>query len=492
MDPIDASLCFPDDVLPPEGHYDSREELRTAINAWAAPRGYAFVIGRSRTTKNGRSEVIFNCDRGAGRRPSASRKRIRETESRRTGCLFSVIAKESLCKTIWSLRHRPGAGFSEHNHEPSISPLAHPAHRQLSRLEEATVKQLANAGIAPKGIRSFLRMNTDTLATQQDIYNCIAQGKRDLARGQSNMHALADQLKSEGFWSRIRLDESGRVVAVLFAHPRSLGYLKSYPEVLILDCTYKTNKYKMPLLDIVGVDACQRSFCIAFAFLSGEEEDDYIWALERLRSMYEVHGIGLPSVILTDRCLACMNAVSSPSCFPEPISMLCLWHINKAVLTYCKPAFIRDKSEPEGHEEWKEFYGHWHEIVASPTEDIFDERLERFKKRYIPSHINEVGYIIETWLDLYKQRFIKAWVNQHLHFDEYVTSRCEGIHHLIKSHMNDSSADLFEAWRIIKLVLTNQLAEREANQARQHISTPLRLSGVLYGNIRGWISHEAL
>ncbi|KAJ3454449.1 hypothetical protein MRS44_018343 [Fusarium solani] len=408
MDPIDASLCFPDDVLPPRA-----------------------------TMTRGRNSVQ------------------QSTRGRR------------------------------HEAMPSLS--EDPGRRRMAEVKSSsTVTAEQGADLQPRGSGSA-RPNR-----VQDIYNCIAQGKRDLARGQSNMHALADQLKSEGFWSRIRLDESGRVVAVLFAHPRSLGYLKSYPEVLILDCTYKTNKYKMPLLDIVGVDACQRSFCIAFAFLSGEEEDDYIWALERLRSMYEVHGIGLPSVILTDRCLACMNAVSSPSCFPEPISMLCLWHINKAVLTYCKPAFIRDKSEPEGHEEWKEFYGHWHEIVASPTEDIFDERLERFKKRYIPSHINEVGYIIETWLDLYKQRFIKAWVNQHLHFDEYVTSRCEGIHHLIKSHMNDSSADLFEAWRIIKLVLTNQLAEREANQARQHISTPLRLSGVLYGNIRGWISHEAL
>jgi hypothetical protein len=62
----------------------------------------------------------------------------------------------------------------------------------------------------------------------------------------------------------------------LFAHPESLAYLKSYPDILILDCTYKTNKYKIPLLDIVGIDACQRSFCIAFAFLGGEEEKDYV------------------------------------------------------------------------------------------------------------------------------------------------------------------------------------------------------------------------
>jgi hypothetical protein len=55
-----------------------------------------------------------------------------------------------------------------------------------------------------------------------------------------------------------------------------LAYLQAYPDLLFLDCTYKTNKYGMPLLDIIGVDACQRSFCIAFAFLSGEAEEDYI------------------------------------------------------------------------------------------------------------------------------------------------------------------------------------------------------------------------
>lgn len=32
----------------------------------------------------------------------------------------------------------------------------------------------------------------------------------------------------------------------------------------------------MPLLDIIGVNAYQRSFYIAFAFLSGETEEDYI------------------------------------------------------------------------------------------------------------------------------------------------------------------------------------------------------------------------
>lgn len=113
--------------------------------------------------------------------------------------------------------------------------------------------------------------------------------------------------------------------------------------MLLLDSTYKINKYKMPLLDIVGVDAYQQSFCVAFAFLSGEEGNNFIWVLGQLRGIYKLHGVALPSIILTDRCLACMNAVSS--CFPKPALLLCLWHINRAVLIYCMPAFTQDKND---------------------------------------------------------------------------------------------------------------------------------------------------
>ena len=37
--------AFPDDVLPPEGTYESRESLLDAINSWAKPRGYALQQG---------------------------------------------------------------------------------------------------------------------------------------------------------------------------------------------------------------------------------------------------------------------------------------------------------------------------------------------------------------------------------------------------------------------------------------------------------------
>jgi hypothetical protein len=479
------TTTFPDDCLPPECEYESRDTLYASINAWAATRGYAFTTQRSAKAKSGKTTITYACDR-AGQPPSASRECQRKTATRRTGCLFSVLAKESFNGT-WALKHRPDDCFAIHNHEPSQHPSAHPTHRQLSLKGNTTqLATLSNAGISPKEIQTYVRQG-GSLATRKDISNRIAAVRRDACEGQSPIHALVNQLYAEGFWSRIQHAPDGRVTAVFFAHPDSLAYLQAYPEVLLLDCTYKTNKYSMPLLDIIGVDASQRSFCIAFAFLSGETEADYIWALEQLKLLYEQCNASLPSVILTDRCLACINAITT--LFPSSFALLCLWHANKAVFSHCRPAFPKAES---ANAEWEEFYQFWHSIINSPTEEVYEERLLEFQQKYCLNHRNEVGYIKTYWLLPFKKRLVKAWVDQCMHFGNTATSRVEGIHSLLKSYLKRSTFDLFEAWKAIQLALLNQLSELKANQANQQQRTPLELSGALYGVVRGWVSYEAL
>jgi hypothetical protein len=161
----------------------------------------------------------------------------------------------------------------------------------------------------------------------------------------------------------------------------------------------------MPLLDMVGVDACQRSFCIAFAFLSGESEEDYAWALGHLRSLYQQD---LPSVVLTDRCIAAMNAARIQ--FPSSYPLICIWHANKAILQHCQPAFGLKGGPKDGPEDraWASFYGSWHSIVASPTEEIYEERLAAFQLEYAERYLEPVGYIITTWLEPYKEMLVKA------------------------------------------------------------------------------------
>ena len=73
-----------------------------------------------------------------------------------------------------------------------------------------------------------------------------------------------------------------------------------------MDCTYKTNRYKLSLIEIVEVTSTEMTFSSAFAYLEVEREDNFSWCLGSLRSLMDSRL--LPSIVVTDKDLALMNA----------------------------------------------------------------------------------------------------------------------------------------------------------------------------------------
>jgi hypothetical protein len=132
-------------ALPPLATYPTKDALYEAIQKWAKDRGYAFTIQRSRTLGNGRQKVQYACDRCPPVQRSSSTERSRETQSRGTGCLFSIIAVNTP-SLGWEVKYRPEAKFNTHNHPPSQSPAAHPSHRHLAIQAQAITRDLFNAG----------------------------------------------------------------------------------------------------------------------------------------------------------------------------------------------------------------------------------------------------------------------------------------------------------------------------------------------------------
>lgn len=98
---------------------------------------------------------------------------------------------------------------------------------------------------------------------------------------------------------RHRTDEEGHVIYLFMAHPRSIELFCKYHDILLLDCTYRTNRYKIPLLNIVSCTGMNTTIQLALVFLCSETKNDYIWALTILQKML---GKGpFPAVMVTDR-----------------------------------------------------------------------------------------------------------------------------------------------------------------------------------------------
>ena len=103
--------------------------------------------------------------------------------------------------------------------------------------------------------------------------------------------------------------------------------------MFLIDSTYKTNRYRLPLLDFVGGTPTGMTFSAGFAYLEGERVNNVVWALERFRGLFLRHD-ALPGIIGTDRDLALMNAVKTV--FPKCTNLLCRFHIDNNVKAKCK------------------------------------------------------------------------------------------------------------------------------------------------------------
>jgi alpha-glucosidase len=105
-----------------------------------------------------------------------------------------------------------------------------------------------------------------------------------------------------------------------------------FPTVLLLDSTYKTNKYKLPLLEFLGTTSTEQKFSVGFALLSAEKESNFVWALQKCRELLKQQDH--PGVVVTDRDNTLMNIVDSV--FPRSVKLFCRYHISCNVRANCK------------------------------------------------------------------------------------------------------------------------------------------------------------
>ncbi|GAA0172486.1 hypothetical protein LIER_26305 [Lithospermum erythrorhizon] len=137
------------------------------------------------------------------------------------------------------------------------------------------------------------------------------------------------ETQPEGHATSSRLDKKKReMIERLSKSMRPKQCLHSFPQVLIIYSTYNTNRYKQPLLEIVGFTSTWKTFIVAYDFLSSENKETYVWALECLKNVMKC----MPNVIVTDRDLALVLDVENV--FSTSAHLLCRRHIDMDIESY--------------------------------------------------------------------------------------------------------------------------------------------------------------
>ncbi|KAH9152352.1 hypothetical protein AeRB84_005201 [Aphanomyces euteiches] len=227
-------------------------------------------------------------------------------------CIFVREVSTSSFTCTWRIEYR--GGESHHNHEPSMDPSSHTMHRRFDRTDEVIEAIVTDANTIITAAQTLVRVrqnNPQILLRKSDIYN--AKRKETVKRIGWNTRTqhLLNELQKNGDFSRHRLDMDGRLSHLFFASHEVLDVFKVNYDIIMMDCTYKTNKFGMPLLNFIGVSGMNTTLHLAHCFMAGESPDDYTWALTTLKECLSSHAFPSPSVILVDRDLALLNALDT-------------------------------------------------------------------------------------------------------------------------------------------------------------------------------------
>ncbi|KAL5134458.1 Protein FAR1-RELATED SEQUENCE 5 [Glycine soja] len=415
--------------------------------------------------------VLIGCERSGkykGRKKEFVR---RDTGTRKCGCPFKIRGKPVHGGEGWAVKLICGI----HNHELAKTLVGHPYAGRLTDDEKNIIADMTKSNVKPRNILLMLKEhNSSSCTTIKQIYNARSAYRSSIRGDDSVMQHLMRLLERDQYIHWHRLKDEDVVRDLFWCHPDAVKLCNACHLVFLIDSTYKTNRYRLPLLDIVGVTPTVMTFSAGFAYLEGERVNNLEWTLEQ--------NDRLPVVIVTNRDLVLMNVVKVV--FPECKNLLCRFHIDKNVKAKCK-SLCRNKNV------WDYVMDSWGNLVDCPSEQEFPEHLQRFQVvcSLWPMFID---YVCETWIVPHKEKFILAWTNKVMHLGNTTTNRVESAHWSLKRILQNSVGDLCSVWDAMNNMLTLQHTKIRASFETSTYVVGHVFKKTLYKRLLGMVSRYVL
>ena len=112
----------------------------------------------------------------------------------------------------------------------------------------------------------YNKLTKDDVKNMKSVYN-------------QQTNVLTQQMQTNGYMTLYGFDQAMFLKSTFFASKPMTERAKQFPEVMVIDTTYKTNNLGMPLVGTYGVAGIGRrsfkSFPVAFAWTSNEQETIY-------------------------------------------------------------------------------------------------------------------------------------------------------------------------------------------------------------------------
>ena len=140
--------------------------------------------------------------------------------------------------------------------------------------------------------------------------------------------------------------EGGPLTHLFIANSKHTYFLMENPEVLTIDAIYKTNRFRIPLVNVIGMTGMNQNFYAASVFIAGEKEEDYNMMFSGIQMLYDFFKILYLSIFVTDSCEVEIKALKK--IFSKINHILCIFHIDNNILMKLKSKIKAEYNRENG------------------------------------------------------------------------------------------------------------------------------------------------
>ncbi|KAH1197699.1 Protein FAR1-RELATED SEQUENCE 5 [Glycine max] len=313
--------------------FECREDVLRWAQSVAHENGFVAVILRSDTNTGSRGRTTFmliDCERSGEYRCRKNEFIKRDTGTRKCGCPFKLHCKPVVGGEGWMVKLICGV----HNYELAKPLVGHPYVGRLTKAKKTLIADMTKSMVKPRNIMLTLKQhNANSCSTIKHIYNTRSAFRSSIRGSNLEMQHLMKLFECDQYIHWHRIKDEDMVRDIFWCHPDAVKLVNACNLVFLINNTYKTNRYRLPLLDFVGVTPTGMTFSSSFAYVECEHVNNLVWALQRFEGPF-LKRDALPGVIVTNRDQTLMNAVKAV--FPDCTNLLCSFHINKNVKAKCK------------------------------------------------------------------------------------------------------------------------------------------------------------
>jgi hypothetical protein len=241
----------------------------------------------------------------------------------------------------------------------------------------------------------------------------------------SNSSAVA-RMKVEG--------DDRRVTAVFYMSSDMLHHLNRNGQVMLMDTTFKTNRFHWPLLLVCGVDEHFHTVLLAIAVMHHQTTSSFVWALEHMRSAVSEEVWNGVASVFTDGDAAMSAAIREV--LPKARHLRCRYHLEQNLRA--------NLIQLLGVIGMENFITEWKAVVHAETEAAFLEGKKRLHVQYVAA----IPYLLQHhWIN--ERMFAECYIADATTLGVRSTARVESWNALLKGSLQVNSSTsltiLFEA-----------------------------------------------